>query len=221
VVGIPALNPLLARSAALHDTLAGFLGLSLDHPGPRFRISRLICGISYKHAESVKILIAAGNFTSAAGLMRLQYEAVVRALWAFYAATDGFVDKLSASLTEEAARKAASLPMVAEMLEALGSKAPKEALGMLIEFRDHQWKPLSSFVHGGLHAIHRHETGYPLSLMHGALRSSNGLLIMAAMLLVNLHGGNDQLGRIPAIQIAFDDALPPRKSQPPKSPVLE
>jgi hypothetical protein len=221
VVGIPALNPLLARSATLHDVLAGFLGLSLHHPGPRARISRLICGISYEHAESVKILIAAGNFTSAAGLMRLQYEAVVRALWAFYAATDGFVDKLSASLTEETARKAASLPMVGEMLESLDAKAPKEALGMLIEFRDHQWKPLSSFVHGGLHAIHRHETGYPFPLMHGALRSSNGLLIMAAMLLVILHGGKDQVGKIPAIQIEFDDALPPRKAQNPKTPVFE
>jgi hypothetical protein len=201
--------------------LTGFLGLSLHHPGPRARISRLICGISYEHAESVKILIAAGNFTSAAGLMRLQYEAVVRALWAFYAATDGFVDKLSASLTEETARKAASLPMVGEMLESLDAKAPKEALGMLIEFRDHQWKPLSSFVHGGLHAIHRHETGYPFPLMHGALRSSNGLLIMAAMLLVILHGGKDQVGKIPAIQIEFDDALPPRKAQNPKTPVFE
>jgi hypothetical protein len=114
VAGISALNPLLARSAALNDMLLVFLDLSLDQPGPRSRISRLVCGISYEHAESVKILIAAGNFTSAAGLMRLQYEAVVRALWAFYAVTDGFVDKLSASITEETARKAASLPMVAK-----------------------------------------------------------------------------------------------------------
>lgn len=126
VAVIPALNPLLARSAALHNTLAGFLGLSLEHPGPRSRISRLICGIVFEHAESVKILITAGNFTSAAGLMRLQYEAVVRALWAFYAATDGFVDKLSASLTEETARKAASLPMVGEMLKPWTPKPPRK-----------------------------------------------------------------------------------------------
>lgn len=82
-----------------------------------------------------------------------------------------------------------SLPMVGEMLDALDSKAPKEALGMLIEFRDHQWKPLSSFVHGGLHVI--------------------------------LHGGKGQLGKIPAIQIEFDDALPPRKPPHPESPVFE
>ena len=107
--------------------------------------------------------------------------------------------------------------MVGEMLEALDSKAPKDTLGMLIEFRDHQWKPLSSFVPGGLHAIHRHETGYPFPLMHGALRSSNGLLFMVAMLLVILHGGKGQVGKIPAIQIELEDTLPPKK--PPASKI--
>lgn len=135
------------------------------------------------------------------------------ALWVFYAASDGFVEKLSASQTEETALNTATLAMVGEMLEALDSKAPKEAVGMLSEFRDHQWKPLSSFVHGGPHAIHRHETGYPFPIMHGALRSSNGLLIMAAMLLVILQGEKDQLGKIPAIQIEFYETLPPRKLQ--------
>jgi hypothetical protein len=206
-----ALNVLLARSAEFHDTLVGFLGLSPGETGPRSRVSRVMCGISFEHAESIKILIAGGNFTSAAGLMRLQYEAVVRALWVCFAVSDSFVDKLAASLSEETARKASTLPMVGEMLEKLESTAPPEAVGMLNEFREHQWKPLSSFVHGGLHAIHRHDTGYPVGLLLQAVKSSNGLLIMAAMLLVILHRGKDQSGRIPAIQIEFADCLPPLK----------
>jgi len=144
--------------------------------------------------------------------MRLQYEAVVRAIWAFYAASDGFLKKLCASLTEESARKAASLPMVGEMLDAMKTKAPAEAVAMLDEFRELQWKPLSSFVHGGIHAIHRHETDYPFPLMHGALKSSNGLLIMAAMMLVILHGEREHVGKIAAVQIEFDDALPPHRN---------
>lgn len=205
------LNALLARSAELHDTLDGFLGLSLTEVGPRFRVSRVMCGISFEHAESIKILIAGGNFTSAAGLMRLQYEAVVRALWVCFAAPESFVEKLSASLSEEAARKASTLPMVGEMLEKLEATAPPDAVGMLNEFREHQWKPLSSFVHGGLHAIHRHDTGYPVELLLQVVKSSNGLLIMAAMTLVILHGGKDQRGRIPAIQREFEDCMPPPK----------
>ena len=99
--------------------------------------------------------------------------------------------------------------MVGEMLEKLESTAPQDAVGMLNEFREHQWKPLSSFVHGGLHAIHRHDTGYPVVLLLQVVKSSNGLLIMAAMMLVILHGGKDQRGKIPAIEKEFDDCLPP------------
>src|SRR5690606_19375736 len=133
------LNSLLSRSADLQETLASFLGLSLSTEGPRSRVSRVMCGISYEHAESVKILTASGNFTSAVGLLRLQYEATVRAFWALYAASDSFVDKLADSLSKEAERKASKLPMVGEMLEKLGANAHPEAVAMLKEFRDHQW----------------------------------------------------------------------------------
>jgi hypothetical protein len=79
---------------------------------------------------------------------------------------------------------------------------------LLIEFRDHQWKPLSSYVHGGIHAIHRHGNGYPLQLMLNAIKSSNGLLFMASMLLVILRGDEQFAGRLPAIQLQFKDCLP-------------
>lgn len=204
-----ALNALLARSAALHGMLSEFLGLTPSVVGSRSRVSRVMCGISYEHAESVKILTASGNFTSSAGLLRLQYEASVRAFWVAYAASNGFVDKLAASLSVETERNASKLPMLGEMLEQLESLAPKEAVGMLNDFREHQWKPLNSFVHGGLHAIHRHSEGYPVVLLLQVVRSSNGLLMMTAMLLVILHGGGDQRGRMAAIQQEFADCLPP------------
>ena len=57
--------------------------------------------------------------------------------------------------------------------------------------------------------------------MHGALRSSNGLLMMAAILLVILHAGKGELGKIPAIQTEFDVALPLRGLPHPESPVFE
>lgn len=204
-----ALNALLARSAALQETLSGFLSLTPSEAGSRFRVSRVMCGISYEHAESVKMLTASGNFTSSVGLMRLQYEAAVRAFWVAYAASDQFAEKLAASLSVETERKASKLPMVGEMLEKLESLAPKEAVGMLNDFREHQWKPLNSFVHGGLHAIHRHSEGYPVVLLLDVVRSSNGLLMMTAMLLVILHGGGNQRGRMAAIQQEFADCLPP------------
>lgn len=209
-----SLNTLLARSVELEQVLNEFLGLPTCDGSDRSRVSRTMCAISYEHAESAKVLTATGNFSSAVGVLRLQYEALVRALWLFYAASDTSVAKLAVSLSSESAQKAAKLPMVSEMLEKMAGKAPSEALGPLHEFKDHQWKALSSFVHGGLHVIDRHQKGYPVLLLLQLVLSSNGLLVMAGMLLVTLHGGARYQGRIPEIHMKFEDCLPPPQGVP-------
>src|SRR5690606_468091 len=111
--------------------------------------------------ESAKILIATGNFTSALALVRLQYEALVRGMWLLYAASDSVASKLMNEFSRESVGNSEKLPMQAEMLKSLEGKAPKEALISLLSFKEHSWKPLSSYVHGGVHALHRHSKGYP------------------------------------------------------------
>lgn len=170
-----------------------------------------MCSLAFEHAESAKMLISAGNLTSATGLVRLQYEALVRAMWLLYAATDTDVLKLTSELTQETADKANRLPMLSEMLAKLQGKAPQEPLDMLREFKEYSWKPLSSFIHGGIHAIHRHSKGYPLPLLAQTVRISNGVSLMVGMLLVILHGGGEQVGKIPRIQREFADCLPDTK----------
>lgn len=110
------LNTFLSRSVALHEALSAFIALSSRAVGSRSQLGRVICGISYEHGESVKVLTASGNFTSAVGIMRLQYEATLRAFWVFYAASGSIVGKLVDSLSEESERKASKLPPVGEML---------------------------------------------------------------------------------------------------------
>jgi len=96
------------------------------------------------------MLIASGNFTSAIGLLRLQYEAFVRAIWLYYAASDVAVTKLMTELTTKSARRSQKLPMLSEMLIKLDGKAPQVVLDQLLEFREYSWKPLSSYIHGGI-----------------------------------------------------------------------
>lgn len=177
--------------------------------------SRVMCSIAFEHAESAKMLISAGNLTSATGLVRLQYEALVRAMWLLYAASDTAVSKLTSELTQETADRANRLPMLSEMLEKLQGNAPQEPVNMLLEFKEYSWKPLSSFIHGGIHAIHRHSKGYPLPLLEQMVRISNGVSVMVGMLLIILHGGGEQRGKIPSIQREFADCLPDTKSQIP------
>lgn len=176
---------------------------------------RVLCGVAFEHAESAKLLIVAGNFTSAVSLLRLQYEALVRAMWLLYAASDESVEKLAGELTHEGAKRAEKLPMLSEMLAQLEGKAPKQAIDMLLEFKQYSWKPLSSFVHGGIHAITRHSKGYPIGLLEQALKASNGVSMMLGMLLVILSGDNTQQGKISGIQVEFSDCLPPHKPNGP------
>jgi len=206
------INSLLSRSAELESKLLEFLALTPFDDSERVMASRVMCSVAFEHAESAKMLISGGNLTSATGLVRLQYEALVRAMWLLYAASDTAVSKLTSELTQEAADRANKLPMLSEMLEKLQGKAPQEPVNMLLEFRGYSWKPLSSFVHGGIHAIHRHSKGYPLTLLEQMVRISNGVSVMVGMLLVILHGGGEQRGEMPKIQREFADCLPETKS---------
>ena len=150
-------------------TIESFLAVRAYIETERIKSSRIMCSIAFEHAESAKMLVATGNFTSAISLVRLQYEALVLAT-SFFSATDNSIAKLMCELTAESANKANNLPLLSEMLAKLEGKAPKEAFDMLIEFEEYSWKPLSSFVHGGIHAINRHSKGYPPQLLYQLLK---------------------------------------------------
>lgn len=205
------MNELLKRSVELDTILNKLFNLRLYNDAERIRASRIMCSVAFEHAESVKMLLATHNFTSAIGLIRLQYEAFVRALWLCYAASDLAVSNLMAELTHESSKKADKIPLLSEMLKQLDGKAPQVALDQLLEFKEYSWKPLSSYVHGGIHAISRHSKGYPLPLLFQSLKGSNGLSLNVGMLLVILSGDRNWSGRIPEIQLDFLDCLPDLK----------
>ena len=204
-----SIEKLLDRSVDLANDLGAFLVLTPADTSPRVTSSRNLCGVSFEHAESVRVLIATGNFTSSLGVLRMQYEALVKSVWALYSASDAHIGKLKAELNNETAASSDNLPSLADMLNQLGGKAPPQAIGPLLEFKQYSWRPLSSYVHGGIHAITRHSEGYPQQLLDQALRSSNGLLMMAGMLLVILSGDPIHSGKISSIQRRIADCCPP------------
>lgn len=201
----------MKRSAELEEVLTELFKLKLCNNSKRRESSRIMCSVAFEHAESVKMLIAAGNFTSALGLLRLQYEAFTRAMWLFYSASDIAVSKLMIELTQNSSKRSERLPMLSEMLKKLVGKAPKVALDQLLEFKEYSWKPLSSYIHGGIHAVQRHSKGYPLPLLSQVIKASNGVSVMVGMLLVILANDRTQQGIIPNIQKDFLDCLPSLK----------
>lgn len=184
------------------------LSLSNGSPSHRTNLSRIMCGVSLEHAESLKILLVSGNFTSAVSLLRLQYESLVRGIWALYAATDLQVEKLTADLTDQSAKRADRMPMLAEMLDKLGSTAPIEATAPLEEFREYSWKPLSSYIHGGIHAISRHSKGYPESILEQALRASTGLTGVVGIFAAVLSGDQKKVSEMSSLYKEYADCLP-------------
>lgn len=166
---------MLARSAEYENYVDYILRQPLFDDSDRVRVSKIMCSVSLEHAESLKILLATRNFTSALGLLRLQFESLVKGMWVLYAASDIAVSKLTAKLNEENQKRANNLPMLSEMISQLEKKAPKNAVGPILEFKEYSWKPLSSYVHGGLHAVDRHSKGYPVAMLEQVLKASNGV----------------------------------------------
>lgn len=163
------------RSSEFEDYVVHILRHPLYDNSDRIRVSKIMCSVSLEHSESFKILLASRNFTSAISLLRLQFECLVRGMWILYAAPETALSKLTAELSENSQKRASNLPMLSEMISQLEKKAPKNAVDPILEFKEYSWKPLSSYVHGGLHAIDRHSKGYPIQILEQALKASNGV----------------------------------------------
>ncbi len=69
-----------------------------------------MCSVSFEHAESFKILLASRNFTSAIGMLRLQFESLVHGMWVLYVASKIALGKLTAELNNENSKRAEKLP---------------------------------------------------------------------------------------------------------------
>ncbi|MDO8767500.1 MAG: hypothetical protein Q7K57_02085 [Burkholderiaceae bacterium] len=85
------MNKLLLRSNEFEKALHGILrtdGIELFDSTPKLRVCAHACLLSIEHAASVRILFSADAPHSASALLRLQYEALLRAAWVLYAASD-------------------------------------------------------------------------------------------------------------------------------------
>lgn len=202
------MDRILTRSAEYEKLVVEMLALPSFDNSKRTRLTHIMCSVSIEHGESLKILLASGNFTSSIGLLRLQFEALVRAVWIFYAAPDAAIEKLSSDLTSAIAKTNEKLPMLSIMLQKLEGKAPPNALNPLLEFKEYSWKPLSSFIHGGMHAINRHSKGYPVEILKQALRASNGVNGMTGYFLAVLTGSVDLPKEFHKSFFEFSDCLP-------------
>lgn len=99
--------------------------------------------------------------------------------------------------------------MLSQMLEDIEVQAPHAPVAQLKEFKHYSWRPLSSYVHGGIHAVNRHGRGFPPELVLAEIKHSNGLLGIAGNLLLILSGVPPEAGTMSGIYTEFQDCFPP------------
>ncbi|KAF0813530.1 hypothetical protein IGB42_01881 [Andreprevotia sp. IGB-42] len=186
----PVNNDLTVLCVRSHDVEVELMEIlaDCDFPDdPRSAVVMAMSNIALEHARSMRDLVPAGRPTSALALFRLQYEALVRAAWALYAAPDAAIARLLAPLEPAAVQVASNAhATVNEMLKDLEARGPDGPYRHLASFKDYSWRSLNSFVHSGLHAVRRVQEGYPLPLLMQAIRQSNNLNNMTGLVLAGL-----------------------------------
>lgn len=182
--------------------------------GSRVKSAAAAVDLSFEHSHALRALLALGTPNSAAVLMRSQYEALLRAGWLMYAASDLQVEQLAAPLSADSAAAAKNARGAEDMLkdlEKLLTTMPtlRGLVLPLREIREVSWAALNSFVHGGLHPLARSRGGFPTKLAADLVRNSNGMLHMAARLLARLTPSADVAAQVDKLYLAFPSCLPP------------
>lgn len=206
-----ALPALLLRSQELESTMFARLGgddyCAFDD-SPRTQASISIALVSVEHGRALRLLIGETMPAAGTSLLRLQFESLVRSVWLTYAATDKDVRLLTETLSRKSEKQANEAPKLPHMLKDLPGKAPPAAIQSLQSFNTVIIKSLHSFVHAGIHPIRRTLDGYPASQLDQVVRTSNGLLTMAGMMLANLSDDEEVGESVQALQLEFADCLP-------------
>jgi hypothetical protein len=186
-----SISGMLVDTDALAQELAKALPNDYHAHEDRDFASGVACSLSLEHWLSVRILLSQEVFASAVVVHRAQFEAVVRSIWLLYAASGEEVRKLSVDLSMATEQGAKNIAGMQEMILDIGKRGPTEAFSALTRFRENALKPINSYVHAGIHALHRHAYGYPVELCAGVLKNANGVAVLSFMQRAALLRRND------------------------------
>jgi hypothetical protein len=184
-----------------------------EHPrSPRSQqtlLTMTLCDLALEFWSSQRLLIGAGRHAAAMALVRLQFEAVVRAIWMHHGASEEWLTRFTAPMAPEQLAEPVLGPNVDAMLLTIGRTAPPFIAQMLGELKSASWQPMNSYVHGGIRAIGQTLAGSTPHQLVSVLRNGNGLALLTANLLVVAHADPRLVGLIRAIQARHGECMPP------------
>ena len=199
---------MLEQSWALDEDLARLMAALPDPITSRQAIVRGMATTSHSHYHSQRILIEVGATPTVLALVRLHYERVVRSLWYAAGATDEWIERMKLENSKENGEPVPGAA-VDSMLNRLAEVLPSHVSASLRVLKETTWKPMNSFVHGGVHAI---LTGLvdahtPYQWI-GVLKNANGLATMNVQALVISCNDMNSRGQLAALQQKHMSCLP-------------
>jgi len=210
-------DALLERSEAFEEAIAACFpatGLVLAVSDQKHELVETACMLSIEHASVLRAAFVVSAPNSGAAVLRLQYEAFLRAVWLLYGASPSHIEKLAGVLDLEAEKAAKNLPGATDMLESVVKKAPQGLSAPIVEFNQYSRHALNSFVHTGIHPLRRAREGFPLDMATTIVRFSNGLMHIAYRMLASLSGSQLLMDKVTRVFEEFTDCLPMAHNSP-------
>lgn len=206
----PGLPHVLKLTEAFETTVLPLVDrVPLDDTN-RAKLTMVYVGLAHEHWAAQRILMASGRFHPAIALLRLQFEATLKAFWVAYAAPDSWIEKMGTVRLRSSDGRVfePDVRNVGELLKDLERTAPPQASALLTLFKSIAWRELNSFVHGGTLALSNLVQPMPETFLVQMLRNANGVWGIGMMLVATQLRDKSRVPQVIAAQHAYRDCLP-------------
>lgn len=200
------MEQLLERSAQFDEAIGATFSGEPFKDSKRAAVAASMCSLGFQHGSALRILVEHQAHSSALALFRCQFEIVTRATWTAFAATEDWIEQFTRP--HEGVLEPVRSPDMNDMLRGIAEKAPAKAHQMLSELKNAIWKPLHSYVHGGVRPVAENLIGYQSDFLEKTILNSNGLSAMAAMVMAGLMEDEATIFRVLKLHFDFLDCLP-------------
>lgn len=168
-----------------------------------------LCKIALQHGAGFRVLFANQLPASAFALVRLQFEAALRASWLMFAAEEAWVVRFGSPVDETVLTEPEKFPHVYQMLSDLeaSQSTPVNLHLSLSTLKNKSWETLNSYTHGGLRSISRVLDGFEFDIKVWMLRTSSSLCYLTVQLCAAIVSAPEASYRIEAVRQAYPDCM--------------
>lgn len=204
------LEQLLQRSFEMYNFMAEHISELEPMSELRYKLAFESAILCFQHGLATLTLISQGLTSSGLGLLRPQYESLIRGLWFIHANNENWLTRLSnTEMLTPSELKKLETPMIADMLKALdNSDLPPHMIDQLNEFRVVSNSSMNSFTHSGLLSIISSSKGYDPKLIYDAIRNANAVAAINIQMLSLLTGIDEAMEPVREMHSKFIDCLP-------------